>query len=151
MPTHPELYFEDLPIGRTFTSPPEQITAPLLAPFRHTVGPVEDDPLPPIVVAALTMRLLLQSPFRAAEGVLGAGVQSLSWPAPARLGDLLHVEIEVIEARRSRSRPDRGLVTTRNLTKTGAGETVQIAQPTILIPTREDRSPVNRSPVTSDG
>jgi len=33
---------------------------------------------------------------------------------PAFAGDTIHVEIEVIEARLSKSRPDRGLVRTRN-------------------------------------
>jgi acyl dehydratase len=33
---------------------------------------------------------------------------------PAFAGDTIHVEVEVIEARLSRSRPGRGLVRTRN-------------------------------------
>ena len=33
---------------------------------------------------------------------------------PVFAGDTIHVEVEVIEARRSNSRPDRGLVRTRN-------------------------------------
>jgi acyl dehydratase len=34
--------------------------------------------------------------------------------APVFAGDTIHVEVEVVEARISRSRPDRGLVRTRN-------------------------------------
>ncbi len=33
---------------------------------------------------------------------------------PVLAGDTIHVEVEVVEARVSRSRPDRGLVRTRN-------------------------------------
>jgi acyl dehydratase len=33
---------------------------------------------------------------------------------PVFAGDTLHVECEVVEARRSKSRPNRGLVRTRN-------------------------------------
>ena len=34
--------------------------------------------------------------------------------APVMAGDTIHVEVEVIESRRSKSRPNRGLVRTRN-------------------------------------
>ena len=37
----------------------------------------------------------------------------LSVENPAFAGDTIHAECEVVEARRSRSRPDRGLVRTR--------------------------------------
>ena len=42
-----------------------------------------------------------------AGGIVGAGGE-LSWPAPTRPGDVLHVECEVVEITPSRSRPDGG-------------------------------------------
>jgi acyl dehydratase len=37
-------------------------------------------------------------------------MDELRWPAPVRPGDRLWVKVTVIEARRSESKPDRGLV-----------------------------------------
>jgi acyl dehydratase len=34
----------------------------------------------------------------------------LRWPKPVRPGDLLRCQITVVEARRSRSKPDQGIV-----------------------------------------
>jgi acyl dehydratase len=39
-----------------------------------------------------------------------AGVDELRWPKPVRPGDTLHVRATVLEARRSRSKPDRGII-----------------------------------------
>ena len=57
--------------------------------------------------AAITMRLNVESGPPLAGGFVGAGGE-LSWPAPTRPGDVLHVESEVVEVTPSRSRPDRG-------------------------------------------
>ena len=43
----------------------------------------------------------------------GAGVDELRWPRPVRPGAVLRLRATVTEARRSRSKPDRGLVRTR--------------------------------------
>ena len=45
------------------------------------------------------------------ESGLGApGIEDLRWTEPVRPGDTLHTEVEVMEVRPSRSRPDRGIV-----------------------------------------
>jgi len=45
--------------------------------------------------AALTMRLLVESGFRPAGGIIGSRADELKWPRPVRPGDELHVEAEV--------------------------------------------------------
>ncbi|HHW64065.1 MAG TPA: MaoC family dehydratase [Rhodocyclaceae bacterium] len=60
--------------------------------------------------AAVTMRLLVDSEFRPAGGVVGAGLEELRWPRPARPGDELRLEIEVLDVRPSKSRPEQGIV-----------------------------------------
>lgn len=60
--------------------------------------------------AAVTMRLLVDSEFRPAGGVIGAGLEELRWPRPARPGDELRLEIEVLDVRPSKSRPEQGIV-----------------------------------------
>ena len=54
--------------------------------------------------AALTMRLLVESDFKPAGGIIGAGFDEFRWPLPVRPGDELHVESEVLEVRPSKSR-----------------------------------------------
>ena len=86
--------------------------------------------------AALTMRLLVESEFRPADGILGVGFDELSWPRPVRPGDELHVESEVLEVRPSKSRPDRGLIRVRTTTFNQNGEPVQIYSGNLLVPRR---------------
>jgi acyl dehydratase len=59
---------------------------------------------------SMMMRLLVER-FVSPETSLGAaGVDEIRWPRPVRPGDTLHVIATVLEARRSTSKPDRGIV-----------------------------------------
>jgi len=49
--------------------------------------------------AAITMRLLVDGGVPIAGGIVGAGGE-ISWPKPARPGDVLRVESEVVESHR---------------------------------------------------
>jgi len=61
---------------------------------------------------ALVMRKLVEN-FLPAEASLGSpGVDELRWPHPVRPGDTLRVRATVLEARRSESKPDRGIMKT---------------------------------------
>lgn len=75
--------------------------------------------------AAVTMRLLVDSGFQPAGGILGAGFDEFRWPRPVRPGDELRVEGEVLEVRPSKSRPQHGLVKVRTNTLNQRGEIVQ--------------------------
>ena len=60
----------------------------------------------------MMMRQLVKH-FISPESSLGAaGVDEIRWPRPVRPGDTLHVRATVRDARRSASKPDRGIVTT---------------------------------------
>ena len=62
--------------------------------------------------AALMMRQLVEH-YVSAEASLGSpGLDEIRWPFPVRPGDTLRVRATVIEARRSLSKPDRGIVRT---------------------------------------
>ena len=54
----------------------------------------------------------------------GPGIENLRWLVPVRPGDTLHTEVEIIEARPSKSKPDRGILSyiTRGINQ--RGETV---------------------------
>jgi len=62
--------------------------------------------------AAMMMRLIVDNflPKRASLG--SPGIDELRWLRPVRPGDMLRVRLSVLEATRSRSKPDRGVVRT---------------------------------------
>ncbi|MHB1207851.1 MAG: MaoC family dehydratase [Rhodospirillaceae bacterium] len=60
---------------------------------------------------AMAMRLFFDE-FLPGSGALSPGVDELRWRAPVRPGDILHVRVRVEDARISKSRPDRGVVST---------------------------------------
>jgi acyl dehydratase len=75
--------------------------------------------------AAMTMRLFATSEIGIVNGIIGGGVEQLSWPKPVRPGDRLTVRSEIVETRPSRSRPDRGMLKVRVDTLNQDGEIVQ--------------------------
>ncbi len=84
---------------------------------------------------AVTMRLISET-MPIARGGMGAGVEDLRWLRPVRGGDALRVEIEILAARPSRSRPDAGVVTYRCTTLNQHHEPVQQFTTTVLFPRR---------------
>ena len=84
--------------------------------------------------ACLTMRLLVDSEFKAANGLIGAGFDEMRWPRPVRPGDELRIETEVLEIRESKSRPDIGFVKFRLTTLNQNGEAVQIGVCNLVVP-----------------
>ena len=61
--------------------------------------------------AALMMRMLVDHYLSKVASLASPGIDELRWLAPVRPGDVLRVQVTVLEARRSRSREDRGVVT----------------------------------------
>jgi acyl dehydratase len=86
--------------------------------------------------AAVTMRLLVESDFQPADGILGVGLEELSWPRPVRPGDELRVESEVLEVRPSKVRTDRGVIRVRTTTFNQNDQPVQIFTGNLLVPRR---------------
>jgi acyl dehydratase len=93
--------------------------------------------------AAMTMRLLVESDLQPAGGIIGAGFDEFRWPRPVRPGDELHLEIEVLEVRPSKSRPEQGLVKLKTTTLNQNGEPVQVSVGNLVVPRRAS-SPGNR-------
>lgn len=86
--------------------------------------------------AAVTMRGIVASGMEPGWGYLGAGVEEMRWPRPTFPGDALHVRIEVLETKPSRSKPDRGMVRMQVDTLNGDGKPVQQMIVNMLVPTR---------------
>ena len=99
-------YLDDFSMGQTFGSGALRVDAYLIKAFAAEFDPQPfhlDDAAAKDTVfgglaasgwhtAALTMRLLVESEFRPAGGILGAGFDEFRWPRPVRPGDELHLE-----------------------------------------------------------
>jgi acyl dehydratase len=83
--------------------------------------------------AAMTMRLLVESELKPAGGIVGAGFDEFRWPNPVRPGDALHLEIEVLEARPSKSRPDQGVIKVKTTTLNQRNEPVQVSVGNLIV------------------
>lgn len=60
--------------------------------------------------AGVMMRLFVDNYLSSVASLASPGVDEVRWQKPVRPGDMLSARITVIEARRSVSKPDRGLV-----------------------------------------
>ncbi len=119
--------FEDLPVGRQFKTIGRTVTEADITNFINCTGMVEvlftnleflahesdikQRLAPAALVYAFAEGLLVQSTMQH-TGFAFLHME-LNVESPVIAGDTIHAECEVIEARRSRSRPDRGLVRTR--------------------------------------
>jgi acyl dehydratase len=63
--------------------------------------------------ASLAMRLVVDHYLPRAASLASPGIDELRWPAPVRPGDSLRLRTTTLETRRSKSKPDRGLIRTR--------------------------------------
>lgn len=74
--------------------------------------------------AALMMRLYADHYLSHVATLVSPGVDELRWLLPVRPGDVLSIRVTVLEARRSRSKPDRGIVRSAVAVLNQRGETV---------------------------
>lgn len=72
----------------------------------------------------LANRLWIELGLMGENNLGGLGLDELRWPRPVRAGDTIRVVIEVLAARESRSKPDRGIVTFGFTAANQSGETV---------------------------
>src|SRR5579863_10487388 len=144
-------YFEDLPIGRSFKTIGRTITEADIVNFVNCTGMVEV-----LFTDAEFLRTQSDIKGRVAPGALGYCIaegllvqatmqhtgyaflnMELNVEAPVFAGDTIHVECEVIEARRSASRPNRGLVRTRNRVVKQDGSVVITYNPLRMVKARD--------------
>jgi acyl dehydratase len=142
-----KLFLEDLVVGQTFGSGRLQIDARSIKRFAAEFDPqpfhLDEQAARETIfrglaasgwhTAALTMRLLVESDFKPANGLVGASMDELSWPRPVRPGDELHIEIEILEIRLSKSRQGQGIVKIRVVTLNQANKAVQIYIANIVV------------------
>jgi acyl dehydratase len=95
--------------------------------------------------AALWMRAYVDGLLVRAASVGSPGTEEIRWPAPVFAGDELRASVEVLGARRSRSRPDVGLVRLRALLHRG-DELVYTCTLTGMFAVRDTVDPVRGEP-----
>jgi acyl dehydratase len=132
-------YFDDFKVGDSFKGDSIDVSQEMIVQFAQAFDPQPFHLDPQAArqtmfgelvasgwhTAAMTMRLFATSEIRIANGIIGGGVDQMSWPRPVRPGDRLTVRSEVLEARPSRSKPDRGMLKVRVDTLNQDGAVVQ--------------------------
>jgi len=116
-------WFEDYPVGTTFELGSVTVSEAEIIEFARRYDP-QDMHVDPTLAAqgpfggiiasgwhtiGMVMRLIVEN-FLPKNGLAAPGIDELRWPNPVRPGDTLSVRVTIEQARRSRSRDDRGLV-----------------------------------------
>ena len=89
-----------------------------------------------LAYAALMMRLLADNFLPKGASLASPGIDELRWLQPVRPGDVLRIRVSVLEATRSRSRPDRGMVRTLIEVLNQRGEVAMSLKPMNIIACR---------------
>lgn len=123
----PEIYWEDLPPGTVIDLGSREVTREEILEFArkydpqsfHTDEEAAKDSIYGGLIAsgwhtcAMMIRLLCDTLLLRAASLGSPGIDEIRWLKPVRPGDTLRGRMEVVESRPSRSRPDRGLITSR--------------------------------------
>jgi acyl dehydratase len=139
-----DIFYEDVTPGNVLRAGPYVIPEQELLDFAAAWDPlpihVDKDyaarhggiTAPGIYLLAIKMRLVHRLPFRRTV-IAGVGFDEVRFHRPAHPGDALTLELTWRDKRRSKSKPDRGIVTGRYALINAAGETVISHLDTILM------------------
>ncbi|HUO28191.1 MAG TPA: MaoC family dehydratase [Bryobacteraceae bacterium] len=147
------LYLEDLQPGQRFTSATHLLEESQIKAFAAEFDPqpfhLDESAARASVfrglaasgwhTAALAMRLMVTGGLPIANGLIGLGGE-IAWPRPARPGDTLRLESEILEIQPSRSKPGQGIVTARNSLLNQDGEAVYVFTAKILVFRRGEKT-----------
>lgn len=139
MPVPPsERYFEDYVVGESMTYGDYVVTEEEIREFAERYDPqpfhIDPDAARQSIfggliasgwnTASISMRMLVDHFVSRRSGMGSPGIDELRWHQPVRPGDRLKVRSTITEARRSASKPDRGLVRVRHETLNQRDEVV---------------------------
>lgn len=125
MPDADDLYLEDFAVGSLYEFGDATLSEAEIIDYAQRYDPqyfhtdverAKGGPFGGLVASGwqtcgVLMRLMVDNGFIPAKASLGSpGVDAVRWPHPVRPGDRLRVRAMVLEARRSKSKPDRGIV-----------------------------------------
>jgi len=133
-----ELYFEDHLPGSVEPMGSVKVTEEEIIAFAKRYDPqvfhvdpeaAKNTPFGGLVASgwhtvALAMRLIVDNRLSRVKNVGSPGAEEVRWLKPVRPGDTLTVRATIVEARRSRSKPDRGVIKALIEISNQAGEVV---------------------------
>ena len=142
-----ERYFEDYPPGAVFEGGTVEVSEAEILEFARRYDPqtMHTDPAAAAHgffggliasgwhTAALMIRLFAAHFLSPASSLASPGIDELRWLKPVRPGDVLSLRVTVTEARRSRSKPDQGVVRSLVEVLNQEGEVVMSLKPISLI------------------
>jgi acyl dehydratase len=145
-------YFEDYPPGAVFEGGPIMVSEAEILEFARRYDPQAMHTDPEAAArghfggliasgwhtAALTMRLFATHFLSPVSSLASPGIDELRWLAPVRPGDALRLRVTVVEARRSRSKPNQGIVRSLGEVSNQKGEVVMTLRPISFIRCRPD-------------
>ncbi len=131
-------YFEDFKVGDSFDLGSRSVTKDEILDFARQFDPqpfhidevlAKDSIYGGLIAsgwhtASMTMRLLADGILVDAAGMGSPGLDELRWLKPVRPDDTLSARMEVLSARASESKPDRGVVNSLIQVTNQKGETV---------------------------
>ncbi len=144
------LYFEDFVVGLRRELGSRSLSAEQMIGFAREYDPqpfhidaeaAARSPFGTLIASgwqtcALTMRILCDSFLLDSASMGSPGVDEVRWTKPVRPGDTLTVFSTVIEARASRSKPDRGVVVSTTEVVNQHGEIVMTMRGMTMLATR---------------
>src|SRR3978361_1509129 len=130
------LCFEDFPPGRFGSYGPPHVTREEMLAFAAEFDPqpmhLDEEAAKRSMLKGLSgsgwhlcsimMRMMFDGYIGDTASLGSPGVSELKWLAPFRPGDDLMLDVDVVEARASRSRPDTGIVTFKGIVRNASGE-----------------------------
>jgi acyl dehydratase len=130
------LTFEDFPIGHFGTFGPRHVTREEMLAFAAEFDPqpmhLDEEAASRSMLKGLSasgwhlcsimMRMIFDGYIGRTASLGAPGVNEVRWLAPLRPEDDLTLDVEVVEARLSRSRPETGLVTFKAVARNAAGQ-----------------------------
>jgi acyl dehydratase len=144
------LYFEDFVVGLRRELGSRSLSADQMIAFAREYDPqpfhidaeaAAHSPFGSLIASgwqtcAVTMRILCDSFLLDSASMGSPGVDEVRWTKPVRPGDTLTVFSTVIEARASRSKPDRGVVVSSTEVVNQHGEIVMTMRGMTMLATR---------------
>lgn len=151
------LYFEDLEIGNRQSFGHYEVTREEVIEFASKYDPqpfhLDDDAAAKTHfgklaasgwhTCAMMMSMMVENMKHNAQAGLGSpGLDSLRWKKPVFPGDVLRIESELTEKRRSKSRPEMGIMKGRLRVLNQDDETVLEMENIGLIAVRDPSAPI---------
>ena len=143
----PKFYFEDFSVGQVAEYGPRRVSREEIVAFAAQFDPqpmhLDEEAAKRSMLKGLSgsgwhlcsimMRMMFDAYIGRTASLGSPGVNERKWLAPFRPGDDLTLDVDVVEARLSRSRPDTGIVTFRSVVRNAAGQALcEMVSPIIV-------------------